>query len=195
MNIKEARALIEEQDVVNGMFHFRTIKLSSARTYGQSQLFVPVTIETQQVKVAGTYGHGTKFRSVNMFVARALKIDASDGTWFVGTETFTLPINNYDVRGSVGQEVSWACKTLQHANYKADLKSRVMPVVLDANGNPDTYASKKRLVTQVLEALNLDPKTTGQVNDESYMGHSAGVEITLTLEQVAQLINNFYTGK
>lgn len=186
MNIKEAQALILEANVAHGWNGFRTATYPNRN----GVLLVPVAIEKKDVQVRKTYGARARYRSINVFVCRTLTINADLGVYTVSDDTRLVPITELTERGTVADEVKWACKRVQDATYKADVKERVLGVPANAHYE-EKWEAQKKVVESVREALGLDAKVAMNFQDYDYPAHGTkeGVQITLTLAQIDALLN------
>jgi hypothetical protein len=186
MNIKEAQALILEANIAHGWNGFRTATYPNRN----GVLLVPVAIEKKDVQVRGTYGARARYRSINVFVCRTLTINADLGVYTVSDDTKLVPIAELNQRGTVADEVKWACKRAQDAAYKADAKARVMNAHTD-DLHEDSWAQRKRVIESVRDALGLAAEVNMNFSDYDYAPHGTreGVTITLSFAQIDALLN------
>lgn len=187
MNIKEAQALLLEANVANGWNSFRTVKISK---YNTGSIHIPILLDKKEVQVRGTYGARARYRSINVFVCRTLTIDTENGLYTVSDSTTMIPIAELSERGTVADEVKWACKRVQDATYKADVKARVMGVADDAEFE-DRWTARKQVVESVREALGLAAEVAMNFSDYDYAPHGVreGVTISLSFAQIDALLN------
>jgi hypothetical protein len=187
MNIKEAQTLLLEANVANGWNSFRTVKISK---YNTGNIHIPILLDKKEVKVRGTYGARARYRSINVFVCRTLTIDTENGLYTVSDSTTMIPIAELSERGTVADEVKWACKRAQDATYKADVKARVMGVADDAEFE-DRWTARKQVVESVREALGLAAEVAMNFSDYDYAPHGIceGVTISLSFAQIDALLN------
>jgi hypothetical protein len=187
MNIKEAQALLLEANVANGYGSFRTVKFSK---YNGGANYVPILLDKKEVQVRGTYGARARYRQINVLVCRTLTIDTENGLYTVSDSTTSIPLTELSERGTVADEVKWACQRVQDATYKADVKERVLGVPADAHYE-EKWEAQKKVVESVREALGLDTKVAMKFSDYDYPAHGTreGVTITLTLAQIDALLN------
>ena len=187
MNIKEAQALLLEANVANGWNSFRTVKISK---YNTGSIHIPILLDKKEVQVRGTYGARARYRSINVFVCRTLTIDTENGLYTVSDSTTMIPIAELSERGTVADEVKWACKRVQDATYKADVKARVMGVADDAEFE-DRWTARKQVVESVREALGLAAEVAMNFSDYDYAPHGVreGVTISLSFAQIDALHN------
>jgi hypothetical protein len=97
MNIKEAQALIENQEAFNSP---EARKVVTKGMYAPSY-FIPVALINSEIAVVNKRTHKMTFKNLNRFVAYRVSM-TSDGVKTISTQTVEIAIANVQLSGKAG---------------------------------------------------------------------------------------------